>query len=1240
MIGFKKLAHKITNLLLALFIISAQLFAPISAIIPKASAVDACEVDIQGADDEPGQKDLTQMCSDIATASSGFITVKWNWDDTAWSGNNSGDACALFDTDNDTFANYSLCAVVKNSPAQIVDTRVYACSDGRVDRCTNSNQDNTITSSCTVSIGDTDPFNGSNDTTATCTIQLSDVGGIQAAELIDVCSYPSQQPNSDPSDCIIATTRATVEVIKQIVPETNQGKFDLFIDGVKYVDDGGDGSTTGPKVVDDTKDIIVKEEPGLNTLLTNYTTSLSCMNQDNELVASGTPTGTGSRQATITHQEIAKGDTIVCTFTNTLQNASIQVVKDVINDNGGTKTYADFTFQVNGGTAQTFEETTSPDGARTISVPIGSTYTVTEPEANLNGYSTSYSGCTDITPVVGQTQVCTITNNDNSPSLTLNKILSNAHGGNATESDWTLTATGPTTISGAGAAGSADVVSGATFSAGTYTLSESAGPAGYAASSWTCTNGVTVNGSSQITLANGQATVCSITNSEIAPVLTLIKNVTNNSGGTSEANDFVLRLNGTAQTSPVLSNSNLTATYSVASPTSNTEYTVSEDANTSYAGSAVTCVDNTTLLAVSHPVTLNEGQSVTCTITNDDISPTLQLIKSVINDDGGIEVASSWTLTAQEDGEGALIDETGVSTDGGETAETGTYDAIAGIAYTLSESSIDGYSSDGVWSCTGGGVYDDITKTITLDLAENVICTITNDDIAPTLTVVKRVVNDNGGAETVEDFGLTIDGDPLAFDSGVANGNTTTYTATPTVAANTDYDLSENDVDGYSEGTWDCGDSQGVGQSTTVNLDLDEDIVCTIINDDVAPVLTLRKTVVSENEDHDSADWTLTATPTTGGVISGNGEDGVENEQTVAGVNYTLTESTELDQIFDASDWVCTSSAGVFSNPNGINNEIRMSVGANVTCTITNTERATVIVTKYNDYNRNGTQDQGEPVIKDWGFTLDETPMTTGQDGSTTFTNVRSDESHQLSETIPTGSSWQLSNIDCGERQGSLDGDTYFFSEGSIEPGETVNCFVGNYRDAYMLIEKTNNRPEPTVVGDTVTYTLTVTVPEDSNPVYDAIVTDLPPEGFNYIPGSETATQGSLTTPYASPGIWSLGDLFPGDVVVLTYKTLIANSASAGTYPDLAFASGCDEPALEGDCEVNIYANVTNVDEEGTPFVGTEVTIKAPQVLAANTTVLVNTGAGDIWRNLAVGTLLMGVALATLYRREKKGYKL
>ncbi len=110
------------------------------------------------------------------------------------------------------------------------------------------------------------------------------------------------------------------------------------------------------------------------------------------------------------------------------------------------------------------------------------------------------------------------------PSLTLNKIVVNDEDGNTPESAWTLSASGPTPLSGPGASGDADVVSGAGFSAGTYILSESAGPAGYTPSAWVCVGGGVQSGSS-ITLGLGESAVCTITNndSNILPVITVDK---------------------------------------------------------------------------------------------------------------------------------------------------------------------------------------------------------------------------------------------------------------------------------------------------------------------------------------------------------------------------------------------------------------------------------------------------------------------------------------------------------------------------------------------------------------------------------------------------------------------------------------------------------------------------------------------------------------------------------------------
>ena len=64
------------------------------------------------------------------------------------------------------------------------------------------------------------------------------------------------------------------------------------------------------------------------------------------------------------------------------------------------------------------------------------------------------------------------------------------------------------------------MTSGAGLLADTWTLSETAHVSGYEASEWVCVGG-TQNGD-QITLAEGESAICTITNDDIAPKLKLV----------------------------------------------------------------------------------------------------------------------------------------------------------------------------------------------------------------------------------------------------------------------------------------------------------------------------------------------------------------------------------------------------------------------------------------------------------------------------------------------------------------------------------------------------------------------------------------------------------------------------------------------------------------------------------------------------------------------------------------------
>jgi RHS repeat-associated protein len=186
---------------------------------------------------------------------------------------------------------------------------------------------------------------------------------------------------------------------------------------------------------------------------------------------------------------------------------TLAVTKVLPNDDGGTSACADFAFQVDGGSDIAFE----PDCSNSITVEAGS-HTVTETEHP--GYTTSYDGCVAVPITGGGAGACTITNDDDAPSLTLVKHVINDDGGTNAAADWTLTASGPTGFSGMTPASSP-----AGFDAGTYDLSESV-IAGYTSSAWSCVGG-SQSDADTVGIALGEDVTCTITNDDV-PAGTLV----------------------------------------------------------------------------------------------------------------------------------------------------------------------------------------------------------------------------------------------------------------------------------------------------------------------------------------------------------------------------------------------------------------------------------------------------------------------------------------------------------------------------------------------------------------------------------------------------------------------------------------------------------------------------------------------------------------------------------------------
>jgi len=366
-------------------------------------------------------------------------------------------------------------------------------------------------------------------------------------------------------------------------------------------------------------------------------TAISCIDGNGN--PNPTYVSTNPATGTITANLSIANPSATCTVTNT-QSPRLTLVKQVVNTNGGAATASQWTLQAAGPTT-----ISGASGSATVTgatVPAG-TYTLSESGGPV-GYSASAWTCANgvgvtnsqITLGNGASTTCTITNSDQQATLTLVKHVTNTNGGVAVASNWTLQAAGPTTISGASGA---PAVTAAAVSAGTYALSESGGPAGYSASVWTCTNNVSVSGG-QITLGNGVSTTCTITNSDQAARLTLVKQVVNNNGGTATATNWTLHAAGPTSISGTTGAAAVTAAAVPAGT-----YTLSESGGpTGYSASAWSCTNN---VGVSGgQITLGNGVSTTCTITNSDQPAVLTLVKQVVNTNGGTASATNWTLQA------------------------------------------------------------------------------------------------------------------------------------------------------------------------------------------------------------------------------------------------------------------------------------------------------------------------------------------------------------------------------------------------------------------------------------------------------------------------------------------------------------------------------------------------------------------------------------------------------------------
>ncbi|TXK06297.1 VWA domain-containing protein [Microbacterium mitrae] len=616
---------------------------------------------------------------------------------------------------------------------------------------------------------------------------------------------------------------------------------------------------------------------------------------------------------------------------------------------------------------------------------------------------------------------CTSTNQTS--FLVLQKSVENDNGGTAEADDFMLTAT-PATYPGL--ATPAAVTGATTTSAANtinvrpnhvYTLTESTLP-GYAfvklqqfvGGAWVdvVANADPAGYPQQDDDGNWQVTVSPLAtgtyrfvNDDVAPKLTLIKNVVNQWGSNAQASAWTLHANSVEGNVEGTSGTSAQIVAGVG-------YDLSESGG-------VAGFTQTNLVCSSGlqgtTVTAQVGDDITCTFTNTAQPGKLKLVKVVDNATGGSAVATDWN--------GNLWAELG----GAQTAfnHEQTIDVSAGT-YTIGENDVvSGYAMSGL-SCEDKPT-SLADRTVAVANGETVTCTITNKAKAPTITLIKELDTDPwGGTADVEDWTLS------ALTEGGQDVVGVTGT-TGAAQAGVTYELSETDIAGYELSTLTCTGLPNVSaDSPTFMLTPGQDTTCTFTNESQPGELTLIKEVNNANGgDAEAADWNqlLTATPAVGdAMLFDSGEtmqvaNGTFTIGELAGpAGYTLTGITCNDVALDLSD-------PTVSVPNG----------GDVECILTNASQApTVTLIKVVDNEIWG----GSAVNTDWTLTAtagDDDPSLTGQTGVNG--PLKAGVEYTLDESDIDG--YELTSLSCTGLNTTADAPTF-----TLMPGQSTVCTFTN----------------------------------------------------------------------------------------------------------------------------------------------------------------------------------------------------
>lgn len=532
-------------------------------------------------------------------------------------------------------------------------------------------------------------------------------------------------------------------------------------------------------------------------------------------------------------------------------------------------------------------------------------------------------------------------------------------------------------------------------------------------------------------------------------------------------------------------------------------YAIGKTGPTGYTSTyADDCVDGNIVLA--------PGDVKVCNVENNDNAPTppekgtITITKVVPNDNGGTQ--TDFTLK---------LDDSAV-TDGVATP-------VDPDTYTVSTDAYPGYTVTIGGDCAPDG-------TVTVAAGEDVACTITFDDQQGTLIVQKVVV---GVAEAAYDvFSFSINGhEPVNFEADGENS----------VAVNAGSYVITESAPGYQTSYDNCDVTVGNGETKT----------CTVTNTKLGHIVIKKVTNLSETDqvfafDTDGTDYAQ--------FSIGSGET---NDQAVVPGVFGAREITEGLP----AGWVLTSAE---CNDGSAIDEIDVSAGETVTCTVTNTytephvPAGTLSVVKHSIGGDS-----------DFEFTLvnDEQAVDTFEietdGGHATSTLTLAPGTYSVVEGAMPNEHWAQTGSTCAE---------VVVTDGGQAECTITNTYSEFAADVSVIKEVSDTTPK---VGQTLTYTLTVANSSETYAANGVVVHDALPVGVTLV--AVQASYGSFAT---STGAWTIGTLNAGSSETLTLTVTVDSGTSGQTIINTATVTN-DETTVDNYQDNNSDSVSFKVDRAG-----------------------------------------------------------